>query len=108
MNNQNPFKNEEGTSERKPEPEDRSRKKRKGKKNCRCWICNEEGHYANECPNRKKHDEKARMLETVYSLGFLPIEEPYEDIQEVYILEEELDPGPESSEDDESNTSESD
>ena len=80
----------------------------KGKKNCRCWICNEEGHYANECPNRKKHDEKARMLETVYSLGFFPIEEPYEDIQEVYILEEELDPGPESSEDNESITSESD
>ena len=37
------------------------------------------------------------MLEQIYSLGFTPIEEPYEDVQEVYIIEEELDPGPEDS-----------
>jgi hypothetical protein len=80
----------------------------KGKKNCRCWICNEEGHYANECPNKKKHENKARMLEQVYSLGYVPIEEPYEDVQEIYILEAELDPGPEDSETNESTSSESD
>ena len=79
----------------------------KGKKNCRCWICNEEGHYANECPNRKKQDGKARMLEQVYSLGFIPIEDPYEDVQEVYILIEELDPGPEDSETNEFTSSDS-
>lgn len=81
----------------------------KGKKNCRCWICNEEGHYANECPNRKKHDNKVRMLEQVYSLGFVPIEEPYEDVQKVYILEEKLDLRSEDdTESNESTSSESD
>nr|KAJ0227912.1 hypothetical protein LSAT_V11C100050250 [Lactuca sativa] len=32
-----------------------------GKKKCRCWICNEEGHYANECPNRKNTLTKSRF-----------------------------------------------
>ncbi|XP_074360256.1 uncharacterized protein LOC141700375 [Apium graveolens] len=79
----------------------------KGKKNCRCWICNEEGHYANECPNRKKNDDKVQMLEQVYSLGYIPIEDPYEDTQEVYSIEE-LDPGLIESDSNESTSSESD
>ena len=29
-----------------------------GKKKCRCWICNEEGHYANECPRRLQHKKE--------------------------------------------------
>nr|KAJ0188708.1 hypothetical protein LSAT_V11C900505850 [Lactuca sativa] len=32
-----------------------------GKKKCRCWICSEEGHYANECPNRKNTLTKSRF-----------------------------------------------
>lgn len=77
----------------------------KGKKNCRCWICNEEGHYANECPNRKKHGHKTNMLEQVYSLGFIPIEDPYEDTLDVYLIEE-IDSSTES--DDFTSSSESD
>lgn len=76
----------------------------KSKNNCRCWICNE-GHYANECPNRKKHDGKSQMLEQVYSLGYIPIEDPYEDTQEVYSIEK-LDPGSKESDSNESSSSE--
>lgn len=47
------------------------------------------------------------MLEQVYSLGYIPIEDPYEDTQEVYSIEE-LDPGPESSDSNESSSSETD
>lgn len=25
-----------------------------GSTSCRCWLYNEEGHYANNCPNRKE------------------------------------------------------
>ncbi|KAJ9543839.1 hypothetical protein OSB04_023546 [Centaurea solstitialis] len=55
----------------------------KGKKNCRCWVCNEERHYANECPNRKQHSNRFKMLETIFSLGYSPIKNPYEDTRNV-------------------------
>ncbi|XP_040989450.1 uncharacterized protein LOC121236978 isoform X1 [Juglans microcarpa x Juglans regia] len=28
----------------------------------RCWLCNEEGHYANECPNRTKQKNVKSFL----------------------------------------------
>ena len=44
----------------------------KGKKTCTCWLCNEEGHYANECP--KKKDSKKETLKLIWEVGFEPIE----------------------------------
>ena len=55
-----------------------------GKKKCRCWICNEEGHYANECPNRKKYPEKIKVLQTAKNRGYEALEEEYEGIQHVF------------------------
>ena len=35
------------------------------KKDCRCWYCNEDGHYANECPKKKSSPGKKllRLIE---------------------------------------------
>nr|KAJ0216629.1 hypothetical protein LSAT_V11C300116250 [Lactuca sativa] len=49
-----------------------------GKKKCRCWICNEEGHYANECPNRKKYPDKVKVLQTANNGGYEALEEEYD------------------------------
>ena len=57
-----------------------------GKKKCRCWICSEEGHYANECPNRAKHKDQVKMLISAYTDGFSPLEEEYEEEQQVFYL----------------------
>ena len=35
------------------------KKKPKDKRHCKCWLCKEEGHYANECPIKK---EKVNIL----------------------------------------------
>ncbi|GJU64352.1 putative transcription factor interactor and regulator CCHC(Zn) family protein [Tanacetum coccineum] len=32
--------------------------KGKEKKKCRCWTCNEEGHYSNECPKKNQYPTK--------------------------------------------------
>jgi hypothetical protein len=44
----------------------------KGKKTCTCWLCHEEGHYANECP--KKKESKKETLKLIWHVGFEPIE----------------------------------
>ncbi|AMN10079.1 coat protein [Angelica bushy stunt virus] len=59
----------------------------KKKKNCRCWICNEEGHYANECPNRKEHDSKVKVLEQILQMEYIPVEDYYDGLDQVYVLE---------------------
>lgn len=64
----------------------------KGKKNCRCWICSEEGHYANECPNRKQFPNQVKLLEIAEINGFEPIEEVFKDYEEVYTLIKEKPP----------------
>ena len=44
------------------------------KKECRCWLCHEEGHYANKCP--KKGEKKGtEVLKIAYNLGYEPIED---------------------------------
>ncbi|AAW56088.1 capsid protein [Horseradish latent virus] len=59
----------------------------KGKgKNCKCWICNVEGHYANECPNRQT-SQKAHILQEAIQLGLQPVEDVYEGEQEVFVIE---------------------
>nr|KAJ0188964.1 hypothetical protein LSAT_V11C800412500 [Lactuca sativa] len=56
-----------------------------GKKKCRCWICNEEGHYANECLNRKKkYPDKFKVLQTTNNGGYEALEEEYDGIQHVF------------------------
>lgn len=47
----------------------------KGKTNCTCWLCQEKGHYASECPKRKEKQDRVQILEQIYKIGFEPIEE---------------------------------
>lgn len=75
--------------------------------NCRCWLCNETGHYANNCPNRtnqKVNSEKIKMLELAYSFKLEPVEESdLSDTESIYEIETDLDPDSnESSSEDES------
>nr|WOA03488.1 coat protein [Atractylodes mild mottle virus] len=56
----------------------------KGKKSCRCWICSEQGHYANECPNRQAHQKQVNLFQEAISMGYHPIEDPYEGEHHVY------------------------
>lgn len=60
----------------------------KGKKNCRCWICSEEGHYVNECPNRAQYPEKIKINQDLEEIGYEQVEEVYEGTQKVYLSEE--------------------
>ncbi|CAH1431039.1 unnamed protein product [Lactuca virosa] len=78
-----------------------------GKKKCRCWICNEEGHYANECPNRKKYPDKVKVLQTANNGGYEALEEEYDGTQHVFILHVDTNSSS-SSEKDESITDDSD
>ncbi|CAA29526.1 unnamed protein product [Figwort mosaic virus] len=58
-----------------------------GRKKCRCWICTEEGHYANECPNRKSHQEKVKILIHGMNEGYYPLEDAYTGNLEVFSME---------------------
>lgn len=65
----------------------------KGKKSCRCWICSEEGHYANECPNKDDNKKQFKLFQEVINQGLIPIEDPYGHEHHVYeFYEEALDP----------------
>ncbi|KAL2512937.1 Uncharacterized protein Adt_18537 [Abeliophyllum distichum] len=55
------------------------------KKNCRCWLCNETRHYANECPSKIGHEDRVKMLETFEKQGFYPVEDP-SDTESLYYL----------------------
>ncbi|XP_035845941.1 uncharacterized protein LOC118479229 [Helianthus annuus] len=58
-----------------------------GKKKCRCWICSEEGHYANECPNRQKFPEKIKFILEAEIEGYFPSENIFDGYTQVYALE---------------------
>ena len=57
-----------------------------GKKKCRCWICSEEGHYANECPNKQKFPEKAKIVSLAEEDGYYPTEDTFDEYTNVYSL----------------------
>ncbi|CAJ2666043.1 unnamed protein product [Trifolium pratense] len=52
------------------------------KKSCTCWLCHEEGHYANECP--KRDNPKKNVLQAIYAIGYEPIESDVESDEEIY------------------------
>ncbi|XP_071724350.1 uncharacterized protein [Rutidosis leptorrhynchoides] len=58
------------------------------KRTCRCWLCNEEGHYANKCPNKKKTEnkEKLKILNITIDNHLEPIEDSDSEIEEIYEL----------------------
>lgn len=82
----------------------------KGKKNCRCWVCNEECHYANECPNRSEHKQQAKLLEEILiqNPNIDPLEDTYSDEEPVLILEEILEEEQSESSDSSNGSSSSD
>ena len=45
-----------------------------GKKNCKCCLCHEICHYANECPNKKSYKKEVKYLNQINSIGLVPIE----------------------------------
>ncbi|GJY42541.1 putative transcription factor interactor and regulator CCHC(Zn) family protein [Tanacetum coccineum] len=63
--------------------------KGKEKKKCRCWTCNEEGHYSNECPKKNQYPTKVKMCRIALLHGYEPIEDIYEDEKDVFCLKEE-------------------
>ena len=83
----------------------------KRKKDCKCWICQEVGHYSYECPNTKTNKAQARALEEIMDLvNLAPIEDMLSDIssdEELYLLESDTDGEIELSDDDYSTTSDS-
>jgi len=51
-------------------------------KSCTGWLCHEEGHYANECPN--KYKPKKNVLHVIYALGYDPRESDIGSNDELY------------------------
>ncbi|PWA62079.1 coat protein [Artemisia annua] len=58
-----------------------------GKSSCRCWLCKEEGHYANNCP--KKNSNTAKPMIEIFNLvkqvGYEPLEDSDFDSETEYI-----------------------
>nr|AHM92963.1 polyprotein [Banana streak CA virus] len=62
------------------------------KRNCRCYACGEEGHFASECTNQKKIIDRVRILDSldledgldVVSVGF-----DEDDVSDIYSIDEE-------------------
>ena len=59
----------------------------KGKKTCKCWICQEDGHYANECPNNNKKQEKVKLLNQMTQINLEPIENEIESEEELWYMQ---------------------
>ena len=60
----------------------RKKKNNFKKKTCRCFICNEEGHYAPECPKKGKSAKK--MIKVLEEQDFeILIGEEISDIEEI-------------------------
>nr|GEY85461.1 hypothetical protein [Tanacetum cinerariifolium] len=63
--------------------------KGKEKKKCRCWTCNEEGHYSNECPNKNQYPAKVKLCRIAFLQGYEPVEDIYDDKQIVFYTKNE-------------------
>ena len=70
---QNYFRNRK-QHRQKYKKQDNSKYCPSNKKDCRCWLCHEEGHYANKCP-KKGEKKETGVLKIAYSLGYEPIED---------------------------------
>ncbi|GJX47703.1 putative transcription factor interactor and regulator CCHC(Zn) family protein [Tanacetum coccineum] len=68
------------------EPPEKYCPKGKEKKKCRCWTCNEEGHYSNECPKKDQYPTKVKMCRIAFLQGYEPLEDIYEDEEDVFYL----------------------
>ncbi|GKA14401.1 putative transcription factor interactor and regulator CCHC(Zn) family protein [Tanacetum coccineum] len=68
------------------EPPEKYCPKGKEKKKCRCWTCNEEGHYSNECPKKDQYPTKVKMCRIAFLQGYEPLEDIYEDEKDVFYL----------------------
>ncbi|CAH1454045.1 unnamed protein product [Lactuca virosa] len=78
--------------------EDKANEQKREIEKAKCWVCSEEGHYANKCPNRKDYPQKVKLLEITSSMDLRPIEEQFQDEQIVYtLIEEPLDESSSSS-----------
>jgi len=54
-----------------------------GKKDCKCWLCKEEGHYASECPQKKSLKRDGEQIRIALSYGLIPLES-YTEAESVY------------------------
>lgn len=45
------------------------------KKDCKCWICQEDGHKAYECLKKTKGEKETNLLKIAYDLGYEPIKD---------------------------------
>lgn len=57
---------------------------------CKCWICKEEGHYANACPQREKLPQRVNLVEEYQTIGFEPLEDEDYDGEAFYLTIEEV------------------
>jgi len=93
------------------QPKDKAKYCPQKKKDCKCWICQEVGHYSYECPNTKQNKAQARVLEQIMSLEYLaPIEDTLSDLSDdesLYLLETDTEGDYELSDSDSSTTSDS-
>ncbi|CAA65969.1 hypothetical protein [Strawberry vein banding virus] len=70
-------------------PEEKKKFCPQGKTTCRCWICNEIGHFAKDCRNKSANHNKiieelqSLQLEPVFDLNELKIEEKFWELKEV-------------------------
>ena len=53
-------------------------------KKCKCWLYNEEGHYANECPKKKKANIK--IFEDFNDLELITDSEDISENDSIYYL----------------------
>lgn len=54
------------------------------KENCKCWYCQEEGHYANECPKKKDKKDLTKQIEIAKSCFMEPLEESDDNLDYIF------------------------
>ena len=54
------------------------RKRQKGNKSDRCFVCEKKGHYAKDCHKQKKRQQMMAQLQSILQ------EEEYSDIESIF------------------------